>query len=241
MGSVPDYADPYRRCGLSANPFAHGAAGPHTEVGCAEVGCAEVGLAEVGWVDRGIGSPAGPGGCRLVQVIGVKGAGKTSTLTRWRAVDPGPWRYVPPGLQRVRPLPVAPLVYWDEADRAPAAVRWWGWRAATRRRATVVAGTHVDLGAEARAAGLAVDTVLLAPITAAELREWAGQRFAAVDAGPQWELPEHVAVDVAARAGASWRVAGDLLHAWVAQEVSGRSGPTGGFFNEDGPLPWQCR
>jgi hypothetical protein len=52
---------------------------------------------------------------------------------------------------------------------------------------------------------------------------WAARRFAAVAAGPGWELPDGVAADVAGRAGASWRVAGDLLHAWVASEVATRT------------------
>jgi hypothetical protein len=203
--------DPYLRCGLRANPFAHGAGGPQDEAG---------------WVDRGLPSAAPPGQCRLVQVIGVKGAGKSSTLRRWHAAVPGPWRYVPPGMARLRPLPVAPLVYWDEADRAPAALRRWAWRKAVRRRATVVVGTHVDLESEARAAGLAVHSVLLPALTAGELTLWAAERFAAVSvtvavvgADPGWSLPGPVAADIALRAGASWRVAGDLLHVWVAQEI----------------------
>lgn len=176
------------------------------------------------WIDRGLlpATPA-PGRRLLVQVIGVKGAGKTTTLRHWREAAPAPWRYVPRGVRRLRPLPVAPLVYWDEADRAPAAARWWGLRAAARRGATVVAGTHVDLAAEGLAAGLAVDTVPLIPITAADVAGWAARRFAAVAAGPGWELPDEVAADVAGRAGASWRVAGDLLHAWVASEVATRT------------------
>jgi len=198
--------DPYRRCGLAANPFAHGDAGEPAAA----------------WVDRGLPPPPAPGARRLVQVIGVKGAGKTSTLRRWRDAGPAPWRYVPRGARRLRPLPVAPLVYWDEADRAPAALRRWALRAAARRGATVVAGTHADLGAEAQRAGLGVDTLVLPPITAAELTTWAARRLAVVGAGPDWALPAPVAADVAARAGASWRTAGDLLHVWVAGEVAAR-------------------
>jgi hypothetical protein len=201
--------DPYRRCGLAANPFAHGGAGE-----------------PAAWVDRGLPPPPAPGGRRLVQVIGVKGAGKTSTLRRWRDAEPAPWRYVPRGARRLRPLPVAPLVYWDEVDRAPAALRRWALRTAARRGATVVAGTHADFGAQARRAGLAVDTVVLPPITAGELTTWAGRRLTAVGAGPDWALPAPVAADVAARAGASWRAAGDLLHVWVAREVAARCGPS---------------
>jgi hypothetical protein len=199
--------DPYRRCGLPANPFAN--SGPHDDVS---------------WIDRGL-LPAVPmpGRRLLVQVIGVKGAGKTTTLRHWRQTAPAPWRYVPRGVRRLRPLPVAPLVYWDEADRAPGPFRWWGLHAAARRGATVVAGTHVDLAAEALAAGLAVETVLLIPITAADVANWAARRFALVGAGPGWDLPDDVAADVAEQAGASWRVAGDLLHAWVAGEVATRT------------------
>jgi hypothetical protein len=198
--------DPYRRCGLPANPFAN--RGPQEAVS---------------WIDRGLlpATPA-PGGRRLVQVIGVKGAGKTTTLRHWRRQAPAPWRYVPRGVRRLWPLPVAPLVYWDEADRAPAAARRWALRAAARTGATVVVGTHVDLAVEARAAGLAVDTVLLIPLSAADVAGWAARRFADVAAGPGWQLPPDVAADVAWQAGASWRVAGDLLHDWVASEVRHR-------------------
>jgi hypothetical protein len=203
-------SDPYRRCGLSENPFAHDAGGAR---------------ADASWVDRGTPPAAAPGGRRLVQVVGVKGAGKTSTLRQWHRLAPGPWRYVPPGARRFRPLPVAALVYWDEADRAPRAFRWSAWRAAARRGATVVAGTHVDLELEARAAGLEVTSLTLSAISAEELIGWAGLRFAAVGAGPDWTLPPPVAADVVARAGASWRVAGDLLHAWVAREVAARAVP----------------
>ena len=197
-------ADPYHRAGLRLNPFAHDV----LPAGAPD------------WVERGLPAPPEPAGRRLLQVIGVKGAGKTSSLRRWQAVTGGPWHYVPPGRDRFRPLPVAPLVYWDEADRAVPVLRRRALRAAARRGATVVAGTHLDLAAEADAAGLPVQTVLLPPISPAELDAWAGARFAAVALATPWSLPDEVARDVAERAGASWRVAGDLLHAWVADQVS---------------------
>jgi hypothetical protein len=203
-------ADPYRRCGLRQNPFAYEN---------------EDSAIEATWVQRGRPPTVDPGRRRLIQVVGVRGAGKTSTLRGWRAEAPGPWLCVPPGIRRLQPLPIAGLVYWDEADRAPAVLRRWAWRTAYRRGATVVAGTHVDLESEARAAGLAVDTVTLAPISAAELVAWAAQRFAAIGADPSWALPDPVAADLAGRAGASWRTAGDLLHSWVAGEVTTRAAP----------------
>jgi hypothetical protein len=201
------FTDPYRRCGLRRNPFAYDN---------------DDSALEVTWVERGPVPSVDPGRRRLIQVVGIRGAGKTSTLRRWRVEAPGPWRYVPPGLRRLRPLPVAALVYWDEADRAPALLRRWALRSAYRRGATVVAGTHVDLEAEALAAGLDVDTVMLPAISAQELIAWAAQRFAAVGADSSWVLTQSVAADVADRAGASWRIAGDLLHIWVAREVTTR-------------------
>jgi len=206
MSGTPD---PYRRCGLRANPFAHDDA-DHAP----------------GWVDRGLPGPAVAGGRCLVQVIGVKGAGKTTTLRRWQRAEPGPWHYVPPDLRRFAPLPVAPLVYWDEADRALPVARRRAWRVAARRGATVVAGTHADLGAEAAAAGLAVRTVPLPGLSAVQVRSWAALRFAAVttgDGAASWDLPEDVAADVAARCAGSWRAAGDLLHVWLARQVTSRA------------------
>jgi hypothetical protein len=195
--------NPYHRAGLRLNPFAHDAVPPHSP----------------DWVERGLPPEPAPGGRVLRQVIGVKGAGKTSSLRRWHASTGGPWRYVPPGRGRLRPLPVAPLVYWDEADRALPALRRLALGAAARSGATVVAGTHVDLAAEAGAAGLRVETIALPPITPAELRRWAEARFAAVALTQPWTLPDDVALAVAAEAGGSWRTAGDLLHVWVAEQL----------------------
>jgi hypothetical protein len=90
----------------------------------------------------------------------------------------------------------------------------------------VVAGTHLDLAAEASAAGLAVQTLVLKAISADELTAWAQRRFSAIGAGPEWVLPGRLATEVADQAGASWRVAGDLLHAWVAREVAARAHST---------------
>jgi hypothetical protein len=156
--------DPYQRCGLLGNPFVAEPARP---------------WAEPGWADRAPAQPLAPGQGLLVQFIGVKGAGKSTTLNRFRSQSPGPHRYVPPGPGRWRPLPVAPLVYWDELDRSPRVLRRVGWLRAARIRATVVAGTHVDLAAEAGRVGLSVQTVELPPISIAELTTWAEARLAA--------------------------------------------------------------
>ena len=69
---MADHDDPYRRCGLRLNPFAYTDDEP---------------LAESDWVDRGLPQPAQPGQRHLVQVIGISGAGKTTTLRRWHAAS----------------------------------------------------------------------------------------------------------------------------------------------------------
>ncbi len=217
--------DPYEQCGLLGNPFVAEPAQPWTEPG---------------WADRTPAEPPAPGQGLLIQFIGVKGAGKSTTLNRFRSRSPGPHRYVPPGPGRWRPLPVAPLVYWDELDRSPAGLRWAGWRRAARIRATVVAGTHVDLAAEATRAGLRVQTIELPLISVAELTTWAearlaGARRSPAGAGATWLLPPADAARIAAEVGASWRRAADLMHIWVADEVARRTRALEAGRGEEGP------
>ena len=72
------YADDsgYAALGLSGNPF---------------VAESEPGVAADLWIARdGVPSPPQPGQRRLIQLIGPKGAGKTSHLLRWCALAPGP-------------------------------------------------------------------------------------------------------------------------------------------------------
>lgn len=199
-----DQVDPYLRCGLRANPF---------------VREPDQAWSEPGWIERAPQAPPAPGRNRLVQLIGVRGAGKSTTLRRWCSTAPGPWRYVPPGPGRWRPLPVAPLVYWDEIDRCPALLRRVAWWRAARIGATVVAGSHVDLSAQARRAGLRVDSLEFPPISVAELTAWAQARIA-LAGGAGWTIPPADAAVIAARAGASWRRAADLMHIWVADRVA---------------------
>ena len=63
------------------------------------------------WLDRADVPAAPRAGQRiLVQVLGEKGAGKTSLLTHWRHSAPGPYHYVPPaGAGRWAAPPVADL------------------------------------------------------------------------------------------------------------------------------------
>lgn len=157
----------------------------------------------------------------LVQLLGEKGAGKTSHLLHWRAQADGPYRYYPPDLRRWRFPPLAPIVYWDEADRIPRLWLLLALALAACQRATVIVGTHRDLSTPARRVGLAVQTVELPALTVAEVQTWAALRVAAVcltaDVPPCLCLSDTEAAAVVAQAGGSWRAAGVLLHIWAAQ------------------------
>ncbi|MDO5682413.1 MAG: hypothetical protein Q4G46_06260 [Propionibacteriaceae bacterium] len=204
------YADGsgYARLGLARNPF------------LAE---AEAGVEPGLWIARaGVPEPPEPGTRTLIQLIGPKGAGKTSHLLRWRERVPGPYHYVPPTRDRWRFPPVAPLVYWDEVDRMGAAVRAAALGLAGVRGATVVAGTHADLTVPACRAGLAVQTYDFPGLTVAVLQQWAALRIA--DAAlpgrtPQLVLDADTAAGICDRVGASLREAAVDLHIWAADHA----------------------
>lgn len=200
--------DGYAALGLARNPF---------------VAEPAPGVPEGLWIARaGVPEIPQPGQRRLIQLIGPKGAGKTSHLLHWRALAPAPYHYVPPDFRRWRSPPVAPLVYWDEADRLAAPVRAAAFAYAAARRATVVAGTHADLARTAQACGLAVTTYHFPGLTPPVLCEWAAARIA--DAAlpgqaPALFLDAATAEAVCARAGASLRDAAVELHVWAAERA----------------------
>jgi len=149
------FDDRYRDAGLTGNPFG---GKEHTGGGAM-------------FVTRGLPDPPPSGSATLVQVIGEKGAGKTTQLHVWRERNMGPYHYVPPEpyRHRWRPPPVAPIVYGDEIDRMPWPLRWLWLRRLAADRATAIIGTHVDLSAIAAGCGLAVVTHRLEPVDRATL------------------------------------------------------------------------
>ena len=185
--------DPYRRAGLSSNPFA------------AE---SESGVDRQLWVERGLPDRLEFTPRTLVQVIGPKGAGKTSHVLHWRARLRGPYRHVAPKAGRLVSLPIARVSYWDEADRA-----FWLVPALLAQSVLghmVVAGTHVDLTQLARLAGLRVVTFELPALSPDVVRRFAAQRIEAAGGEPaEWDLPYD---EIASQAGSSLREAGRLLH-----------------------------
>ncbi|MEM9701256.1 MAG: hypothetical protein AAF907_02280 [Planctomycetota bacterium] len=208
---------PYARLGLSRNPFTADPA---------------PGVASELWVNRPAPEPPRAGQRRLVQLLGEKGAGKTSLLLRWRDEEAGPYRYVPPtfplrdGWRRALLLPVRPLVYWDEADRAPAPLLRFALHRAARTGATVVVGTHHDLTPEATRAELPVQTHAFPPLTPDALRAWCKPRIAAAALPDQPAtalpvVPDDILRETCDAAGSSLREASVILHLWAARLARG--------------------
>jgi hypothetical protein len=203
--------DPYWTLGLRCNPFiAEATSGVPTHL----------------WIDRGYSVAPPAGACLLVQIMGEKGAGKTSHLLHWREQAPGPYSYYPEGVARWKLPPVAAIAYWDEANRIPLPFLYLALWQATRRNATIVAGTHADLSPVAHQVGLPVETIDLQPLQPEALIAWATLRIEAV------RLPETPVVDlvltptkaaeIVAVSGASWREAAIHLHIWAAEVAKDR-------------------
>ncbi len=214
-GAPVEFVDRYRAAGLLGNPFAHESVGGEGVEG---------GEGAAWFVDRGLPDPPPAGSGTLVQILGDKGAGKTTQVMHWRRRSRGPYHYVPQLPRRARWLapPVAPLVYADEIDRMPATLRrrWFGHLA--RARSTLVAGTHDDLAAPARRAGLAVVTHHLGPADIATFRQVVERRLRHASVSPSTVpqlLSEEDVVDVHARSGGNLRLAEWLLHEVIADRV----------------------
>ncbi|MGV0024613.1 hypothetical protein [Phormidesmis priestleyi] len=201
------WIDPYHRLGLRCNPF-----------------LAEQvpGVPDHLWLDRGFSQAPVPKSRMLLQIIGEKGAGKTSHLLHWRQQTGGQYAYYPPEiLGRVQWPPGGAIAYWDEADRIPEPLLLVGLTFAKAQGSTIVAGTHKSLNWAAKIVGLRVQTIRLSCLTIAELRDWTTQRIEAVRlteaASVRLDLSDEVARSIVQQSGASWRKAATLLHIWAAQ------------------------
>ncbi|MEO0354169.1 MAG: hypothetical protein AAF268_05030 [Cyanobacteria bacterium P01_A01_bin.3] len=155
--------------------------------------------------------------------MGVEGAGKTSHLNHWQACTGGQYCYYPPGLGRVKLPPIAAIAYWDEANRIPLPFLALAFARAALTKATIIAGTHTDLGSLARRCGLTVTTIHLPSFTADTLLTWANRRIEAVrvsDRRCRLVLEQERATELAQQAQGSWREVGDRLHIWAAEQAN---------------------
>ena len=194
----------YAALGLRANPF---------------VAESTPGVKPDLFLDEGEAAPRAAT-ATLVQVVGVRGAGKTSLILHWARQRPGPYRHVDPVIGRWRPPPVADIAYWDEADRFPFVVLRSAFRRAARRGATIVAATHRDLTAVASRAGLASHEIQPLRPTPDRVVAWARRRIDVAllsDSAPRLTVDRPLAAEIVARSNGSWRDVGDHLHSWAAR------------------------
>ena len=202
--------DRYEQHGLSGNPFA---CSPNFDLSL--------------FVDRGLPAPPPPGSGAMIQIIGDRGVGKSTQLAHWRSHLPGVHHYVSVENRWQLP-PLAPLVYADEVDRLPRVLRWRWLRALGAQQATVVVGTHVDIGATARRAGLEVQTHQIGLPSPLAFEQMVEQRFVAaslVDPGGSaardaLRLTADEIADIYRRSGGSLRSAEVVGHDVVARRVA---------------------
>lgn len=199
--------DPYHAIGLQRNPF---------------VLEERLLIPPSLWIDRGWSTPPQPKAKQLVQVIGVKGAGKTSHLKHWQAQTGGAYCYYPPGWGRVK-MPVGgDIAYWDEADRIPWPMMIVALGKAAAAHSTIIVGTHTSLAAIAQSVGLTVKNIQLSAFSTQQLTQWARQRIEAASMpgiACKLQLTPTTAHRITTAAHGSWREAADLLHIWAAQQA----------------------
>lgn len=213
-GVTPLLRSNYEALGLRGNPF-YAEDVPPNQSEWKGIGADQ-------WIDRGHSQPPPVSAGLLVQLIGVKGAGKSSHLAHWRSQRPGPAHYYPDrGVARFRLPPLASICYWDEACRIPRVWLHWALFWAARRGMTVCVGTHRDLSREARLYGLQVETIALDGIHPVEVQDWAARRVASValPSGTDFSVPEELISQLLAECGNSWRELGLRLHVWAAGEA----------------------
>ena len=185
----------YDQLGLTGNPF---------------VAESAPGVAEQVFTDVGLALPSQGA---VVELVGCRGAGKTTHLCRW--IGTGDYHHVELAWSRRRPPPLPAaggIVAWDEADRLPRPVLAWRLSRARRRGGRVLLGTH-------QPTGLADQMLRLPPPTATAVRRFAALRIqAATPSGaPVLPLPAAHAERIAAASGGCWWQVGTLLHQWVGQ------------------------
>lgn len=200
------YCDPYHRLGLRRNPF---------------IALDDLEISPERWLDFGFSQPP-PIQKRLFwQVIGEKGAGKTSHLLHWKQQTGGVYYYCQPGWKRCSLPPVAKIVYWDEANRIPLPLLLTSLLRSRCINATIVAGTHDNLAEFASLFGFEIKNITLSTLCVENLLQWVKKLIEAERLSPSipisLELTTDNAREIVAESQGSWRKAATYLHIWVAR------------------------
>lgn len=207
-------SDPYQALGLKHNPFK----AEEIDLQCRE---AWRGIDAKRWLERGYSQAPQPQSRQFIQLLGVKGAGKSSHLAHWRQQESGPYHYVDRRWSKRWKQPLlAPICYWDEVCRMPKMLLWPSLLKASLAGHTICVGTHKDLSVEARFFGFSVTTIAFGKLTTSEVEQWAKAHIqaAAFQAEPALKLSASLAEQMAKQAKGSWRDLGENLHVWAARE-----------------------
>lgn len=192
--------DPYLAAGLQRNPFV-----AEDRPGVAAAVLTDVGVRP---------DPT----AAVVELVGCKGAGKTTHLLAWLD-GRGPYHHVDPGWHRWRRLPqpaAGGRAAWDEVDRVPRPLLARAVRRARRRDATLWLGTHVPTG-------LADQSLAMPAPSGSLVQRFADRRLTAAalpGRTPDLRVPDDTAVAIAAASGGCWWTVGTALHVWAAQAVT---------------------
>lgn len=202
------YRNPYHKLGLHRNPF---------------IAPENLEIPSQRWLDFGF-SQAPPIQKRLLwQLIGEKGAGKTSHLLHWRQQTGGVYYCCQPGWKQWLLPPVAKIAYWDEANRILLPILVISLWKARLIDATIVIGTHDDLSKIAKLFNFEIKTIKLSTLCVENLLQWTKKLIEAERLSPSTpvslELTLEEASKIIAVSQESWRKAANYLHIWAARKA----------------------
>ena len=203
------FVDPYHRLGLRRNPF--------FAPDCLTIDGEH-------WLDFGHSVAPFPSQRLFVQIIGHKGAGKTTHLLHWQQQTGGLYFYQKPWTWQTIPPSFCPsgILYWDEANRIPIPTLLWVLQKAYRRRMTVVVASHWSLTPWAKVLGFTCKTVYLRPFNQEQLEHWIQKQLNAEKlpsaAEISWQISADQLAEIVQFSKGSWRNAATYLHRWTAQQ-----------------------
>jgi hypothetical protein len=201
-----NYIDPYHQIGLRRNPFI----APET-----------LEISPHRWLDMGFSFPPSPQPKLFVQIIGKKGAGKTSHLLHWKQQIGGIYYYCQADWQRWQFPPLSQVVYWDEADRIPLPILLISLGKMSYLQGTIMVGTHHNLSPLAYRFGFQVKTIHLSTLTVSYLLQWAQESLEAERLSPDIPIKVNLTTSharkIMAQSQGSWRIAANYLHIWLAK------------------------
>lgn len=198
--------NPYHSLGLRYNPF------KQTE---------SLNISTDLWIDFGFSNPPSVKSSLFRQILGEKGAGKTSHLLHWQELTHGPYYYCQKGWLRWRFPTLGEIAYWDEADSIPLPILLLTLIYARCRCLTIVVSTHIDITWLAALCGFSIEKIFLSTLSTENLIIWTEKALKAAQLSPKnpisLELSQKEAEEIMHKSQGSWRKAANYLHIWVAK------------------------